>query len=83
MDDWTSLRQTGTTEQYMRYVDELATLMPLGEVVEYNHALQRMRSEIRAESEVRMKEAGKTLCRREELRKIMWLAKTRYSYIPL
>ena len=29
--DWNSLRQTGTAEEYMRRVDELATVQPLGE----------------------------------------------------
>ena len=36
--DWNSLRQTGTAEEYMRRVDELATVQPLGEVAEYWHA---------------------------------------------
>ena len=82
LDDWASLRQTGTAEQYMRYVDELATVMPLGEVAEYSHALRGMRPEIRVEIEFRMEEAGKTSCGREELRKMMWLAETRYPYRP-
>ena len=67
MDDWSMLRQTGTTEEYMRCVDELSTLMPLGEVAEYAHALRGMRTEIRAEIEFRMEEIGVTSCGREEL----------------
>ena len=66
----------------MRYVDELVIVMPLGEVAEYSHALRGMRAEIRAEIEFRMEEAGKTSCGREELRKMMWLAETRYPYRP-
>ena len=66
----------------MRRVDELATLMPLGEVAEYAHALRGMRTEIRAEIEFRMEEAGLTSCSREELWRLMWLAETRYPYRP-
>ena len=67
MDDWSTLKQTGTAEEYMRRVDELSTLMPLGEVAEYAHALRGMRVEIRAEIEFHLKELGITSCRREEL----------------
>ena len=54
MNDWTSLRQTGTAEEYMRRVEELAVVMPLGDAAEYAHAIRRMRPEIRAEIEVRL-----------------------------
>ena len=49
MDEWSTLKQTGTAKEYMRRVDELAVLMPLGEAAEFAHALRGMRSEIRAE----------------------------------
>ena len=32
---WNTLKQTGTAEEYMRRVDELATIQPLGEAAEY------------------------------------------------
>ena len=67
MDDWSTLKQTGTAEEYMRRVDELSTLMPLGEVAEYAHALRGMRAEIRAEIEFRLEELEITSCRQEEL----------------
>ena len=82
MDDWSTLRQTGTAEEYMRRVDELAVLMPLGQVAEYAHALRGMRPEIRAEIQFRMEEQGLTSCSREELWRHMWLAETRYPYKP-
>ena len=82
MDDWSTLKQMGTAEEYMRRVDELATLMPLGEAAEYAHALRGMRTEIRAEIEFCMEEAGVTSCPREELWRLMWLAETRYPYRP-
>ena len=82
MDDWSTLKQTGTAEEYMRRVDELAVLMPLGEAAEYAHAIRGMRSEIRAEIQFRMEERGLTSCSREELWRLMWLAETRYPYKP-
>ena len=78
MREWSSLRQTRTAEEYMKKVDELATVMPLGEVAEYNHALQGMRPEIRAEIEFRMQEIDNQHCSREELWRLMWLAETRF-----
>ena len=54
MNDWASLRQTGTAEEYMRRVEELAVVMPLGDAAEYAHAIRGMRSEIRAEIEFRL-----------------------------
>ena len=71
MDDWSTLKQTGTTEEYMRRVDEFFTLMPLGEVTEYAHALRGMRAEIRAEIEFRLEELGITSYGREELWRLM------------
>ena len=78
MNDWASLRQTGTAEEYMRRVDELAVVMPLGDAAEYAHALRGMRAEIRAEIEFRMQELDLPYCSREELWRFMWLAETRY-----
>ena len=52
--DWNSLRQMSTAEEYMRRVDELATVQPLGEVAEYWHAWEGMRPELKAEVQFRL-----------------------------
>ena len=67
MNDWTTLRQTGTAEEYMRRVDELAVVMPLGDAAEYAHAIRGMRPEIRAEIEFRLQELDLPYCTKEEL----------------
>ena len=82
IDDWSTLRQTGTAEEYMRRVDELSVLMPLGEAAEFAHALRGMRPEIKAEIQFRLEELGVASCGREELWRLMWLAETRYPYRP-
>ena len=82
INDWSNLKQTGTAEEYMRRVDELSVLMPLGEAAEFAHALQGMRSEIRAEIEFRLEEREVVTCSRQELWRLMWLAETRYPYKP-
>ena len=82
MDEWSTLKQTGTAEEYIRRVDELAVLMPLSEAAEFAHALRGMRTEIRAAIQFRLEEVGSTSCSREELWRLMWLAETRYPYKP-
>ena len=76
--DWNSLRQTGTAEEYMRRVDELATVQPLGEVAEYWHAWEGMRPELKAEVQFRLQEQGRQTCSRDELWTLMWNAETCY-----
>ena len=82
IDDWSTLKQSGTAEEYMRRVDELSVLMPLGEAAECAHALRGMRPEIKAEIQFRLEELGVTSCGREELWRLMWLAETRYPQRP-
>ena len=47
--EWNSLKQTGTTEEYMQRIDELATVQLLGEAAEYWYAWERIRLELKAE----------------------------------
>ena len=82
MDDWKVLKQTSTAEEYMRRVDELAVIMPLGEMAEYNHAVSGMRPDIKAEIRFRMQDKGLDYCSRKELWKMMWVAETRFPYRP-
>ena len=65
--EWNSLKQTGTAEEYMRRVDELATVQPLGETAEYWHAWEGMHPELKAEVQFRLQEQGRQTCSREEL----------------
>ena len=76
--EWNSLKQTGSVEEYMRKVDELATIHPLEEVAEFWHAWEGMRPEIKAEVQFRLEEQGRKTCSREELWSLMWHAETRY-----
>ena len=76
--DWNSLKQTGSAEEYMRRVDELATVQPLGEVAEFWHAWEGMRPELKAEVQFRLQEQGRQTCPREELWTLLWNAETRY-----
>ena len=76
--EWNSLKQTGTAEEYMRRVDELATVQPLGETAEYWHAWEGMRPELKAEVQFRLQEQGRQTCSREELWTLLWNAETRY-----
>ena len=80
--DWNSLKQTGSAEEYMRRVDELATIQPLGETAEYWHAWEGMRPEIKAEIQFRLEEQGRMTCSRDELWSLMWHAETRYPPKP-
>ena len=76
--EWNSLKQTGTAEEYMWRVDELAMVQPLGEAAEYWHAWEGMRSELKAEVQFRLQEQGRQTCSREELWTLLWNAETRY-----
>ena len=78
--EWNSLKQTGTAEEYMRRVDELATVKPLGEVAEFWHAWEGMRPELKAEVQFRLQEQGRETCSRDELWTLMWNAETRYPH---
>ena len=80
--DWNTLKQTGTAEEYMRRVDELATIQPLGEAAEYWHAWEGMRPELKAEVQFRLEEQGRLTCSRDELWGLMWHAETRYPPKP-
>ena len=80
--EWNTLRQTGTAEEYMRRVDELATIQPLGEAAEFWHAWEGMRPEIKAEVQFRLEEQGRVTCSRDELWSLMWHAETRYPLKP-
>ena len=86
--DWNSLKQTGSAEEYMRRVDELATVQPLGEVAEFWHAWEGMRPELKAEVQFHLQAQGRQTCPREELWTLLWNAETRYplrqsSPVPL
>ena len=81
--DWNSLRQTGTTEEYMRRVDELATVQPLGEVAEYWHTWEGMRPELKVEVQFRLQEQGRQTCSRDELWTLIWNAEMYYPVKPV
>ena len=82
MNDWSFLRQTGTAEEYRRHVDRLAMIMPLGEKAEYNHALQGMKPDLKAEIRFRMKEKRREYCSRKELWEMMMVAEVRFPGRP-
>ena len=82
MIDWRDLKQTGTAEEYSRRVDQLAMILPLGEVSEYRHSLLGMRPELKAEIQFRMKEQNRDSCPRKELWELMAIAEVRFPHRP-
>ena len=71
MASWTSLRQQGTIDEYMRRVDELATSHPMGLEGEFWLAWYGLRPELQAEVRYALRERGVRVCSRYELRTIL------------
>ena len=78
---WNSLRQKGTVEEYMREVDELALIHPLGEVGEFWQAWNGLRPELKAEVRYVLKKEKKEVLTRSELRDL--LEDVEVKYIPM
>ena len=78
---WNSLRQRGTTSEYMKKVDELATAHPMGEVGEFWHAWNGLRPELQAEVKYALDERGKDTCSRQELRQMLRRMEIRYPAV--
>ena len=78
---WNALRQRGTIDEYMKRVDELAVAHPMGEVGEYWHAWNGLRSELKAEVKFALRELGKETCSRQELRRLLKGLEVKYPSI--
>ena len=78
---WNTLRQKGTVEEYMKEVDELAIMHPLGVVGEFWQTWNGLRPELKAEVRFALKKERKEVMTRTELRDL--LEDVEVKYIPM
>ena len=71
MASWNNLRQRGTVADYMKKVDELAVVHPLGQVGEFWQAWSGLKPELKAEVDFALDQQGRETCSRAELRKLL------------
>ena len=79
---WNSLKQKGTVEEYMREVDELSLIHPLGGVGEFWQAWNGLRPELKAEVRYVLKKEKKEFLTRAELRDLLEDVEVKYAPLP-
>ena len=79
---WNTLRQKGTVEEYMKEVDELAIMHPLGVVGEFWQTWNGLRPELKAEVRFALKKERKEVMTRTELRDLLEDVEVKYVPMP-
>ena len=79
---WNTLKQKGTVEEYMKEVDELAIMHPLGTIGEFWQTWNGLRPELKAEVRFALKREKKEVMTRAELRDLLEDVEVKYVPMP-